>query len=150
MLLASAVQQSELVICTHIAPLFQISFPFRKRALSRVPCATQQILISYLCYMYHQQCIYVSPSLPIRYSPFPSWCPYIYSPCLCPPLLQSIICGSSKGCLPIILISHWSLRWVHDLSWANGSDKDGRWKLESPWKSRDHSQESQCAEGSED
>ena len=30
-------------------------------ALSRVPCATQQVLISYLFYTQYQQCIYVNP-----------------------------------------------------------------------------------------
>ena len=37
------------------------------RALSRVLCAIQQVLISYL--VYTQQCIYVNPNLPIYPSP---------------------------------------------------------------------------------
>ena len=53
----------------HIYPLF---FRFYShighyRVLSRVPCAVQQILISYLFYI--QQCVYVSPNLPIYPSP---------------------------------------------------------------------------------
>ena len=34
-------------------------------ALSRVPCAIQQVLISYLFYTQYQQCICVNPNLPI-------------------------------------------------------------------------------------
>ena len=37
------------------------------RVLSRVPCAIQQVLISYLLYI--QQCVYVNPNLPIYPSP---------------------------------------------------------------------------------
>ena len=36
------------------------------RALSRVPCAIQQVLNSYLFYTYYQQCICVNPNLPIH------------------------------------------------------------------------------------
>ena len=37
------------------------------RVLSRVPCAIQQVLISYLFYI--QQCVYVNPNLPTYPSP---------------------------------------------------------------------------------
>ena len=58
--LVSAVQQSESVICI-LYPLF-FRFPSHlghHRSLSRVPCAIHQALISYL--FYTQQCIYVKP-----------------------------------------------------------------------------------------
>ena len=38
------------------------------RALSRVPCVIQQVLISYL--FYTQQCICVNPNLPVHPTPF--------------------------------------------------------------------------------
>ena len=47
---------------TYIYPLF-FGFPSplgHHRALSRVPCALQQVLISYLFYTQSQQCIYVN------------------------------------------------------------------------------------------
>ena len=44
------------------------------KALSSVPCATQQVLISYLFYIQNQQCIYVNPNLQI---PPTSPSPYI-------------------------------------------------------------------------
>ena len=50
----------------YIHPLF-FGFPSHlghHRALSRVPCATQQVLISYLFYI--QQCVYFNPNLPIH------------------------------------------------------------------------------------
>ena len=66
----------------YIHPLFFL-FPSHlghHRALSSVPCAIQQVLISYLFYTQYQQCIYVNPNLPIHpTSPFPIWYPYIYS-----------------------------------------------------------------------
>ena len=52
----------------YIHPLF-FGFPSHlghHRALSRVPCAIQQVLISYLFYTQYQQCIYVNPNLPIH------------------------------------------------------------------------------------
>ena len=49
---------------------------------NRVPCAIQQVLISYLFYKY--KCIYVSPNLPIQpITPFPPWSPYVCSLHLC-------------------------------------------------------------------
>ena len=52
MLLVSAVQQSESVI-HYIYPLFFRFFSHigHYRVLSRVPCAIQQVLISYLCFL---------------------------------------------------------------------------------------------------
>ena len=53
----------------YLYPLF-FGFPSHlghHRSLSRVPCAIQQALISYL--FYTQQSIYVSPNLPIRPTP---------------------------------------------------------------------------------
>ena len=53
-------------VCVCIYPLF-FEFPSHlghHRALSRVPCAVQQVLISYLfCTLWH---IYVNPNLPIH------------------------------------------------------------------------------------
>ena len=65
--LVSAVQQSESVI--YIYPLFFRFFSHigDYRVLSRVPCAIQQVLISYLFYI--QQYVYVNPNLPIYPSP---------------------------------------------------------------------------------
>ena len=52
----------------YIYPLYQIlSHIGHYRVLSRVPCAIQQVLMSYLFYI--QQCVYVSPNLPIYPSP---------------------------------------------------------------------------------
>ena len=53
-------------------PLYPLFFRFfshigHDRALSRVPCAIQQVLISYLFYI--QQHVYVNPNLPIYPSP---------------------------------------------------------------------------------
>ena len=57
----------------HIYPLFlrvDICNVGHYRAVSRVPCAIQQVLISQLFYI--QQCVYVSPNLPIYlYPPIP-------------------------------------------------------------------------------
>ena len=67
-------------------PLFFV-FPSNlghHRALSRVPHAIQQVLISYLFYTQYQQCIYVNPNLPIHPTlPFTPWYPYICSLRLC-------------------------------------------------------------------
>ena len=50
----------------YVYPLFFRFFSHvgNYRALSRVPCAIQQVLIS--CLFYIQQCVYVTPSLPIH------------------------------------------------------------------------------------
>ena len=66
-ILYSKVNQLYVYIC----PLF-FGFPSHlghQRALSRVPCVVQQVLISYLFYTQYQQCIYVNPNLPIHPSP---------------------------------------------------------------------------------
>ena len=66
--LVYTVQQSESTICIHISPLF-LDFLLNlghHRALSRVPCAIQQVLISYLFYTQYQQCVYVNPNLSIH------------------------------------------------------------------------------------
>ena len=47
----STIQQSESAVCIHKCPHFWISFPCGHHgALSRVPCAVQQVLFSYLSY----------------------------------------------------------------------------------------------------
>ena len=53
----------------YIYPLFFRFFSHlgHYRVLSRVPCAVQQILMSYLFYI--QYCVYVNPNLPIYPSP---------------------------------------------------------------------------------
>ena len=69
----------------YIDPSFQTSFHLgNHRALSRVPCSIQQVLISFL--FYTQQCVCVNPlSQFIPPLPFPAsvpWYPYILSLCL--------------------------------------------------------------------
>ena len=60
--LVSGVQQSDLVIHTHISILFgdSISHIGYYKVLSRVPCAIQQVLVDYLFYI--QWCVYVNPN----------------------------------------------------------------------------------------
>ena len=65
--LVSAVQQSKSAIHIHISTLFQVPFPIR---------SLQSIEQSSLCYtvgsyylFYIQQCVYVSPNLPVYPSP---------------------------------------------------------------------------------
>ena len=65
--LVSGEQQSESVIHRHISTLFLDYFPIQAITEYCIPCAKQQFLISYLFYI--QQCVYVSPYLPIY--PFP-------------------------------------------------------------------------------
>ena len=55
-LLYSKVHQLYLYI--YISPLFWISFTYRSPQ-SRVPCATQEVLVNYLYYTWYQQCIYI-------------------------------------------------------------------------------------------
>ena len=68
----------------HIYPLF-LGFPSylgHHRALSKVPCAVQSVLISYLFYL--SQCIHANYNLPIRpTAPFLPWHPYTCSLHLC-------------------------------------------------------------------
>ena len=48
----------------YIYPLF-FAFPYHlghNRALRRVLCAIQEVLISYLFYTWNQECIYVNPN----------------------------------------------------------------------------------------
>ena len=47
-MLVSAVQQSKSATCIHISPIFRIFFSHlgHHRALSRVPCAKQSVLIN--------------------------------------------------------------------------------------------------------
>ena len=72
------VNQSHVYMC----PLF-FGFPSHlghHRALSRVPCALQYILISSLFYTQYWYHMYVNPNLPIHLTlPFPCWCPYVCS-----------------------------------------------------------------------
>ena len=72
-MLVSGVQQNESVLRVHKTTLFFVRFfPLTGhcRILSRVPCAIQQILTSYLYYM--ESSVYVNPSLLISPSPIPS------------------------------------------------------------------------------
>ena len=72
--LVSALWQSESATSIHISPFWD----FLHRALSRVPCATQEILIRYECYPQYQYCIYVHPNLQIHLTP-PSQLVFIHS-----------------------------------------------------------------------
>ena len=60
------------ISCTYI-----FGFPFhlgQHRTLSRGLCAILQIFVS--CLFYTQQCVYISPSLPVHPVPcLPLWCP---------------------------------------------------------------------------
>ena len=70
----------QFLLCSEVNELYVYIYPLlfgfpshlgHHRALSRVPCALQQVLISYL--FYTQQCIYVNPNLPIHHTPlFPT------------------------------------------------------------------------------
>ena len=66
---------------TYISSFF--GFPqhlVHHRALCRVPCAKQQLLICYLFYAQYQSCICVNPNLPIHpISSFPPWYPYVFN-----------------------------------------------------------------------
>ena len=79
----SAVQQSQSALFIHTYLFWGfLSHLGHHRALSRVPCAKQQVLISYLFYI--RWCIYVSPNLPIHPTAhFPLQYPYICSLHLC-------------------------------------------------------------------
>ena len=68
--LVPTVQQSESVthiyvcVCIHILYIYILFFRFpshlgHHRAASGIPCATRQVLISYLFYMQYQQCLYI-------------------------------------------------------------------------------------------
>ena len=59
----------QLYIYMYLLFLRSSSYLSHHRALSRVPCAIRQVLIS--CLFYMQQCIYVSPNLPIHATPSP-------------------------------------------------------------------------------
>lgn len=67
--LVSSISQSELAVQIHISPLFKIFFPKigYYKMLSRIFCAIQYILVSYLFSV--QQSAYVNPNLPIYLSP---------------------------------------------------------------------------------
>ena len=55
---------------TYTYNFFGFGFPSHlgyHRALSRVPCGIQQVLISYAVYI--QQCVYVNPNIPMDYFP---------------------------------------------------------------------------------
>ena len=69
----------------HIFTLF-FGFPSHlghQTALSRVPCAIQQVLISYLFYIQYQQCIYVNTNLPIYPTPTPRLGIHTFVPYVC-------------------------------------------------------------------
>ena len=51
-------------LCIHISPLLGFpSYIGHYSALSRVPCAIQQVLISYLFCTQYQQCVSISPEV---------------------------------------------------------------------------------------
>ena len=64
--LVSQVQQSVSVFFDFLHLFFDF-LPFRRRALNRVPCSNQQVLISYLFYTQYQQCIYL-PIYPTHFT----------------------------------------------------------------------------------
>ena len=66
----------------YIYPLFFRFFSHigHYRVLSRVPCAIQQVLISYLFYI--QQCVYVNPNLQFIPHPLPPGnCKFVFYMC---------------------------------------------------------------------
>ena len=67
-MLVSAAQQSESAVCTHTSPLVWSSFPLGHHGALR---AIQWVLISYLFYKQHQQCMCPSPSPSSSHPPFP-------------------------------------------------------------------------------
>ena len=67
---------SQFLLYSKVNQLYRYIYPFffrfpshlgHHRALSRIPCAIQQVLVTYLFYI--QQCIYFNPSLPIHPTP---------------------------------------------------------------------------------
>ena len=80
--LISTVQQSESAVLIPVSPLFWISFPFGSlQSVEESSLCYTQVLISYLFYTQHQQCVYVSPKLPTHLSPLPS--PWDSCVCMC-------------------------------------------------------------------
>ena len=80
--LVSTVQQTESAVLTRVSPLFWISFPFGSLQSTEESflCCTQ-VLISYLFYTQHQQCVYVFLKLPTHLSPLLS--PWDSCVCMC-------------------------------------------------------------------
>ena len=77
-------KMNQLYIYIYPLPFGSPSYSGYCSALSRVPCAIQYVLISYVFYTQYQQCIYVNSNLPIPPTPSrPPWYPYICSLCLC-------------------------------------------------------------------
>ena len=77
--------------CIYIHPLAAglPSHSDHHSALSRVPCAPQYVLISYIFYTQYQYCIHVKPNLPIPPTPaFPLGTHIIRSSCMCISALQ--------------------------------------------------------------
>ena len=90
----STVQQSGSAICIHKSPLFGfLSHLGHHRALSRVSCSIQQVLISYL--FYSQKYTYVNPNIPIHSHPPPTSAQDFHHQ-VCPRLLISI----KRSCSP--------------------------------------------------
>ena len=72
-----------------------------RRALNRVPCAAQQVLIIYLFYIQDQQCTCVNPKLPVSPTlPFIPWYPCLWRGC------------GGKG---ILTHCRWECKWTQPL-----------------------------------
>ena len=69
-----------LYVCIHPFLFGFLSHLGHHRALTRVPCAVQQLPISYILYTW--ECKYVTPSVPVHLTPTPfsHWCPCLFSP----------------------------------------------------------------------
>ena len=82
-------------IYTYPLPFEFSSHSRHHSTLSRVPCAIQQVLISYLFYADYQQCIYVNPNLPIPPTPSLSPLASIHLFSMSVPIAVSLIfCGT--------------------------------------------------------
>ena len=73
--LVSTVPRNEPAVCAHVSPPFGASFPSRSpRSAKQSGCAVSSI------YTQYQQCMHVSPDLPIPLTyPCPPWYPYVFS-----------------------------------------------------------------------
>ena len=92
-LLVSAMQHREPVVCVHVFTPFWIPFPFGSpETTGRVPCTTQQALLG--CLFYTWLCVFVSSSLAAH----PTRCPilgvhkFVLYVCVCSYFANKVMC----------------------------------------------------------